>query len=450
MTNYDLIIIGAGAAGIMAAISAKTHHPEFKILIIDQTFALGRKILVCGAGRCNLTNINLSKNVGEYEGIDFPEVIKNHYYGANPEFVYKIFEQFGYDEIIKFFENLGVEVYIERKTNIGKVFPITDSAKTISLVLEEELIKLGIEVKLNTEVVKVNHSENFQIETRGVELSERQIKDLNLTNYSPEQNSQKFESKYIIFSTGGKTYPALGSNGTAYPLLQNFNHKIITPVPSALPLVSNNSLCKKLSGQKCDLIVTSFIGGEKIKTRYDDLMFTDYGLSGPSILNVSREISIELNRSVSKRNCKVIVNFLSDQNGNPRTLEDFKKRISKNLDSNLGFALVGILPNKIAFGLSDFLGNPNCKSILEDEILTEKIFNELSNFVFEITATRTWNEAEFTSGGVDTSEIITGTLESKMIKNMYFAGEVMDVDGDVGGYNLSWAWSTGWQAGKLG
>lgn len=172
---------------------------------------------------------------------------------------------------------------------------------------------LGIDIELNTEVVDVlagfGHTESFNISVKPVELTDRQIKELNFpTVYNSNLHSKIFTSKYLIFSTGGKTYPALGANGSAYPLLQNFQHKIVEPVPSALPLESDNPICKKLSGQKCDLIVTSIIGGEKIKTRYDDVMFTDYGLSGPSILNVSR-ISIELNRNKINRECNVVVNF---------------------------------------------------------------------------------------------------------------------------------------------
>lgn len=140
---------------------------------------------------------------------------------------------------------------------------------------------------------------------------------------------------------------------------------------------------------------------------------------------------------------------MSDTNGNPRTREEFSLRILKNQSSDLARSLVGILPNKIAFVIAEHFGNPTCIKLLEDATLKNEIFEKLSNFEFKISKTRTWNEAEFTSGGVDTNEITSETLQSKLVKNLYFAGEVVDVDGDVGGYNLSWAWGSGWVAGKL-
>jgi len=271
-TSIDLIIIGGGASGQMAAISAKKHHPNLSVAILDRTFALGRKILVCGAGRCNITNINLDKS------------IEDHYYGASKDFIKSIFTQFGYKDIIEFFNDLGIELYVERKTDIGKLFPITDQAKTVTALLEDELERLGVKIYLNTEVTQITKDTNFTIQTNKLDQQGKNI------------GSETFNSKYLMLSAGGKTYPALGSNGTGYELAQSFGHKIIKPVPSALPLVSNNPLSQELQDTKMEIEVTSIIEGKEIKTRSDDLMFTQYGLSGPAILNISREISIHINR----------------------------------------------------------------------------------------------------------------------------------------------------------
>lgn len=150
----DLIIIGGGAAGIIAAISSKKHHPDFSVAILYRTFALGRKILVCGAGRCNITNLNLGTE------------LEKRYYGASKEFIKKIFDQFGYKYIVKFFNYLGIELYVERKTDIGKLFPVTNQAKTVTTLLEDELNRLGIEIFLNTEVLNVSKNSDFKIETK--------------------------------------------------------------------------------------------------------------------------------------------------------------------------------------------------------------------------------------------------------------------------------------------
>lgn len=429
MTNnkiYNLIIIGGGAAGIMAAISAKRNHPEYSVAILDRTFALGRKILVCGAGRCNLTNINLDKS------------IEDHYYGASKEFISSIFEQFGYQDIIKFFADLGIEVYTERKTNIGKIFPVTDQAKTVTSLLEDELDRLGVEILLNTDVTKISK------DSSGMFI----IDASKLTQEGKVEGGVSFNSEFLIISAGGKTYPALGSNGSGYTLLELLGHNLITPVPSALPIVSKNRLSQELQGVKMEIEVTTIIDGKEIKTRSDDVMFTQYGLSGPAILNISREISIHINRE-SKSGVQIKLNFFPGKSSSEvkEYLNDrWKKRPSQTLEKSL----FGIFPNKISSSILKVLGFDINRKV-EDLRDNEKDFlaSKLTNYIVDIQGTRGWNEAEFTAGGIDTNEVNQGTLESKLMKDLYFCGEILDVDGDVGGFNLSWAWSSGNVAGKL-
>lgn len=423
MKYYDLIIIGGGAAGIMAAISAKRKNSNLTVAILDRTFALGRKILVCGAGRCNITNINLDKSIDQ------------HYYGALSDFTKNIFDQFGFRDIESFFLDLGIPLYIERKTNIGKLFPITDQAKTVTALLEDELDRLNIDVWLNTEVLSVKKvDEKFQIAAK--KLDEESQKDLN------------FNSTKLILSAGGKTYPALGSNGSGYDIAKALGHKMIHPVPSALPLVSKNPLSHELQGQKFEMEVTSLIDGKVIKTRTDDVMFTQYGLSGPAILNISREISIHINRE-SKNNASVRLNFLPGLNP-ASAMELFHARWSRRPDQSLEVSMYGLFPNKFPGSFLRVLKIDH-KKIVNSLTDQEKqlIVNSLTSFEVKITDTRGWNEAEFTAGGVDTSELKPKTLESEKVPNLYFCGEILDVDGDVGGFNLSWAWSSGHVAGML-
>ncbi len=426
MNNYDLIIIGGGAAGQMAAISAKRKNSKLKVAIIDRTFALGRKILVCGAGRCNITNINLDKD------------LEKRYYGAESNFIKDVLTQFSYQDIVSFFNELGVELYVERKTDIGKLFPVTDQAKTITALLENELKILGVDIHLNTEVTSASKTEQgFILNT-------------NLLNQEGKVTaSGQYNCKYLIISAGGKTYPALGSNGSGYTLAQSFGHSIVTPVPSALPLVSKNALSQELQGTKMEIEVTSIIEGKEIKTRTDDVMFTQYGFSGPAILNVSREISIQINR-FNKNNVELRLNFFPGKT-EQEVREILNVRWSKRPTLTLEESMFGLFPNKIPATLLKVLNLEKQIKVGElDENTKNRLVKGLTGYVVSVSATRGWNEAEFTAGGINTPEINAKTLESNITPNLYFCGEILDVDGDVGGFNLSWAWASGHVAGLLG
>lgn len=424
--KYDVIIIGGGAAGMMAAISTKRHHPDKSVLIIDRTFELGRKILICGAGRCNITNLNLSTK------------IEDSYHGANDDFVKSVINEFGYKDIVNFFNDLGVELYVERKTNIGKLFPVTDQARTIVDMLNDEIERLGIDVILETEVIDVNKNQNFEVICKEVDKSGNYVSNI----------EKKFEAENLILSAGGKSYPALGSNGTGYGIAKKFGHTIIKPIPAALPIEAKSQLCHFLQGQKLEIEVTSIIEGKAVKTRTDDVMFKKYGLSGPAILNISREISVHFNRE-EKDNAYVRLNFFPEKN-KQEVFELMKKRWEKRPDQTVEKSLYGLFPNKVARQLVIISeNNPESKvsSLTDDQI--ENLVEVLNNYRIRVTGTRGWNEAEFTAGGIDSSEIKFKTLESKLEDKLFFCGEIIDVDGDVGGFNLSWSWASGFNVGKL-
>jgi predicted Rossmann fold flavoprotein len=413
--KFDLVIVGGGAAGILAAISAKKYHPDYSICIIDRTFALGRKILVSGAGRCNITNINLTK------------ASATSYYGASPDFIASVFDQFSCDDIIKFFNDLGIETYIESKNTIGKVFPISEQAKSVTMLLADELNRLGIEVFLNEESrIITKHGDTFIIET----------------------NQQKISSKYVILSTGGMTYPALGSDGSGYNLAKAFGHEIIEPVPAALPLTAKSPLCHDLQGVKMKVTVSAVIDDKPTRTRTDDLIFAQYGFSGSGILNISREVSLHFNRE-HKNNAYLIINFFPDQ-----TAEQVKTLMETNWqkrpDQSIEKSLFGFMPIKLPAAILKTINiNPETQVKNFSEKERDQIIAIFTSFKVRLTGTRGWNEAEFTAGGVDTTEIKSKTLESTLCPGLYLCGEILNVDGDIGGYNLSWAWSSGYVAGKL-
>jgi predicted Rossmann fold flavoprotein len=419
-------IIGGGAAGIMAALSLRKNYPEAEIILFDRSISLGRKILVCGAGRCNITNLNLDKSAA------------THYYGAETNFVQSVFDQFPYDSIVNFFNELGIELYVERKTQIGKLFPITDQAKTVTTLLEDELRRLKIEINLNTECKSINkNGEIFNLQFQKLE------------NNIPIGEEFSIESDYVILSAGGKTYPALGSNGSGYTLAEGLGHKIIGPVPSAVPLVAKNPLSQEANGIKLDIEITSIIDGKEIKTTSDEVMVTQYGFSGPAVLNISREISIHLNRN-DGHNCFVKLNFFPELTRD-EVRNVLKERWSKRPDQTIEMSLNGLFAPKIPPVILKIINlDSTIKAKELDQNQIEKLVNFLTNFKVQVTDTKGWNEAEFTAGGIDTKEVNLGTLESKIIPKLYLCGEILDVDGDVGGFNLSWAWSSGFVAGKLG
>lgn len=415
-----LVIIGAGAAGIISAISARKHHPDFDITIIEKNPVLGKKILICGAGRCNVTNAKVSVD---------------RYYGAPSKFISTVVNQFNNHQVINFLNGLGIELYEEEKNGRkkGKIFPVTNQAKTITELLESELQRLNIQISYNSEVKNI----------------ERNTENNSKFTISVLKNGleSKIQADYLILACGGKTYPTLGATGFGYEIAKKLGHNIVEPVPSALPIEAEHPLINKLSGIRIDAEITSIIGGKAVKSDTDEMLFTKYGLSGPVILNISREISVRINRE-KQNDCRLKINFFPGENSNS-VMSIFQARWQARPDQKVLFSIYGLIPNQIAHTILEFLSIDKEK---QNQNLTKeeknKLVELLTNWMVDVKATRTWSEGEFTAGGVDTKEV-NASLESKIIKGLYFAGEVLNVDGDVGGFNLSWAWSSGYVAGKL-
>lgn len=413
MDMYDIVIIGGGPAGMMAAISAKKHHPDYSVVIIDRTFEIGRKFLTAGAGRGNLTNINLETGP------------QGHYYG-DQDFITSVFLQFGYTDIMKFFSEIGVSTYVELKTGKGKIFPEVDHAKTIRDLMVELIKEAGVTIVCNSTVVAIQkNGELLKIVTSTGEI----------------------EARSVILSAGGKTYPALGSDGSGYAIASSLGHTIIDPVVSAVPIVSKNILSHFLQGEKMNMQVTAILEGVEVSTAIGDVMFAQYGFSGPAVFDVSREFSIQINRE-HKSGCAVRLSFFPDET--PATLLALlEKRWVAHPSFTVAASLWGLLTQKASGGVCAALQFPKEKIVAQ---LTpeekQNLVKLLLSFESEVTGTRGWNEGEFTAGGVDTSEIDSQTMMSKKAKQVFLAGEILNVDGQVGGFNLSWAWATGWIAGK--
>jgi predicted Rossmann fold flavoprotein len=390
--SYRVVIIGGGAAGILAAISAKRNGKD--VIICETMPRLGRKILISGAGRCNISNLDLNEA---------------YYNPEAREFVKSIFSRFGSQRIEKFFNELGLMLYSEER----RVFPVTNQAASVLKVLEEELKNLKILIEFDFKVVNITCSPN------GFIVKSKSDKSISCNS--------------IVIAGGGKTYPSLGSDGSCYGLAKAFGHKIIEPVPSVVPFLVKDKFCYLLQGQKIQCIAKSIIDGKIKKEADGELLFTKYGLSGTAILDISEDISIAINR-LGKKGIQVSIDMVPFI-GEGGLKKEVENRISRHFTiENL---MMGILPNKFSLVFRDLFKKASA----------EEIVDMLKGKRFDIIGTKGWNEAEFTAGGVDVRDIKQGTLESKLKKGIYFAGEVLDVNGKRGGYNLAWAWASGFVAG---
>jgi predicted Rossmann fold flavoprotein len=392
MDKYPTIVIGGGAAGICAAISiARRGEP---VIICEKMPQLGKKILTTGNGRCNLLNEDMS------------EV---NYNSNARDMVRSVFSKFGKSEILNFFQGIGLEIYSKE----GRIFPVTNQASSVLKVLDMELTRLSVPGEYNFECSGFEFIKNY----------------IQVTSKA----GKKIQGRKVIITCGGKTYPVTGSDGSMYEIVSRMGHNLIEPVPSVVPLVVKDPLCPYLQGQRIFAKARSIIETRKGEEVEGELLFTKYGLSGTCILDISESISIALNR-YHQTEVYVSVDMVPFMSKEQLKTELKKRRIANFKVEDL---LVGILPNKFSVGLRD---------IFKKNDLTAAV-NSLKDRRFKVSGTRGWNEAEFTNGGIEVSEVNPKTLESKLKKDVYFAGEILDVNGKRGGYNLGWAWASGFVAG---
>lgn len=400
-----VVVIGGGASGMMAAIAASNKN---KVILIDKNEKLGKKLYITGKGRCNVTS---SKDLE-----DFFENIP-----TNSNFLYSSLYTFTNEDLISFFEKRGVKLKVERG---DRVFPESNKSSDIIKALKNELIKNNVEIMLNSCVKKFIIDKNKII---GIVLD----------------NNKTIYGEYFILCTGGLSYPKTGSTGDGYKFAKMMGHNIIKPSPSLVPIeIKENWISAKLQGLSLKNVEFSIIdeNNKILYTKFGEMLFTHYGLSGPIVLSGSGVLN-------NKNNCKAVINLkpaLTKKELDKRIQRDFEKFSNKDFKNSLD----ELLPKKIIdviVKLSQIDENKKVNLITKEE--RNSLVNLLQNFTLNIKGLRSIDEAIITSGGIDVKEVDSSTMKSKIISNLQFAGELLDVDAYTGGFNLQIAFSTAYLAG---
>lgn len=399
-----ILIIGGGAAGIMASFWAANENSE--VTIMERNDKIGRKILATGNGRCNFTNVFATME---------------NYHGENDKFPYSAFSQFEVYTTMAFFDSIGIKPKVEEE---GKVFPASLQSSSMIEVFNYEIKKRKINLKLNMKVTKIEKKkEKFIIET----------------NIGDEYSFDK-----VILTTGGKALPTSGSDGNGYNLAKSLGHNIIEPFPGIVQLHLEDKYSKEKSGVRIDGKAELYIDDKFIKSDKGDVLFTDYGISGPTILQLSRRAIYALRKG---KKVEIKVNLFKDES-KEEVYNYLNTRFTNLGDRSLKNSLIGYINKKLILPILKDTGLDSEKKVSElskEEV--NKLAEALVSWTFKVTDHQPWEFAQVTAGGIDTREIDSSTMESKIIEGLYFAGEIIDVDGDCGGYNLQWAWSSGYVAG---
>ena len=398
----EIAVIGGGASGLIAAITARKAGK--KVTILERKERILKKVLVTGNGRCNLTNARAS--------------ISN-YFGKNILLIENILNNFTPQNVMDFFYELGVICNEEER---GKVYPLSGQASSVVDALRFEAEKLGIKIETEFYVRKIE-KDGFKFKISS-------------------EDKRKIEANRVILSTGGQSYPELGSNGSGFQLAKDFGHSITKLSPAIVQLKTEKYQVKGLQGIKADTSVTAYGDNKKICTYNGELLFTDYGISGNIVFNISFVMPLY-------KNVEFEIDFMKkfDYNELYELLRK-RKKIMAHLTMENYFN--GMINKKLGQFLSKTSGieklSKPVKDLNDNEI--RKLCTSLKKYRINILETTGFKNAQVTAGGISLDEVNTDTLESKIIKGLYFSGEVLDVYGECGGFNLQWAWASGYIAGK--
>ncbi len=389
----SVAIIGAGASGLISAIFCA--KAGLRVEIFEQNTKPAKKILVSGNGRCNISNRNLSVN---------------DYFGENPSFVKYALEEFGFERFEKFCKEIGLVLNVIED---GRAYPLSNEAKSVAQIFESYSRSLGVTFHNNTKITDIK--------------------------------ALKEEFDAVIVATGSRAAEHLGGNADGESFAAAYGHNILSAYPSLVQLHLNSQIAKKMSGSKLNTEITLLINSTKERTITGDLLFTNYGVSGFAILDLSQTASEAL---LHYQAVDISINLLPHF-----TMQKLAAHIGKVAQNypklKIVDILAGLIPLKIAHGILETLGiSPNTDAKEVHTKTAKRVANLILNWRFEIHATHGFRHAEVSGGGIDTSEIDEKTMMSKKCKDLYFTGEVLDVVGKRGGYNFAWAWASGYLAAK--
>lgn len=406
MLNAQVVIIGGGAAGLMAA--GRASELSKKTLVIEKNDRCARKVLITGKGRCNVTN-----------NCDIETLLAN--IPNNPRFLYGAFNRFSPQDTMDFFESKGIKLKTERG---NRVFPVSDKAKDIADALEKYAKDNGADIITDT--------------VKSLWIEDGKLKGV-IT-----QHNDKIQAQSVVIATGGLSYPKCGSTGDGYKFAKQAGHTVCELKPSLIPIVTNEKWCKDLMGLSLKNVTLTVKSGEKvIFNELGEMLFTHFGVSGPLVLSASSVM-----KDYQKESLTMHIDLkpaLSEQQLDARILRDFKKYINKDFINSLG----DLLPRKLIPVVVNLSGIPFTTKI--NQISRKQratLIDIIKNLKLTVSGYRPIDEAIITSGGVKINEINPKTMESKLLSGLYFAGEVIDVDGFTGGFNLQIAFSTGFVSGE--
>ena len=406
-TIYDAAVIGAGPAGMMAAIRAG--HSGKKVVLLERNDAPGKKLLLTGNGRCNLTNAaSLDEFIDKFK--------------PNGEFLRTAFFKFSNQDLMDFFQSNGLEVKVEKQ---GKVYPVTDKAASVVAVLEKSLKDNGVETIYGRRVEKITaRNACFEVAVSG----------------------QIFKAKKVVLAAGGASYPATGSTGDGFALVSVFGHTIAPVLPGLVPLTVKEAWVKDLQGLSfADVRLIFYRDNKKISSDIGEMLFTHYGISGPLVLDISSEVAAAVEARGATRLCIDFLPGSTRQDLESGLFKDFNfksgGKIANILQAVFPKRMVGVFLGLLSIPSSSLAGQINKKDRLA-------IVEMLKAFPLTVTGSLSFDEAMVTCGGVSRKEINPRTMESRIVPGLYFCGEVIEGAASSGGYNLQQAFSTGYLAGE--
>jgi len=445
LLTYDLIVIGAGASGLVAAIAAA--RGGCRVLVIEKKEAAGKKILATGNGKCNYTNMLQTDKCYRSEDINF---------------VMKVLSSFDVHKTINFFRELGI--YPKEKN--GYLYPNSEQASSVVKVLMMECARVNVEFSFN-ETVRAIKEPFFTVicealeykgpaaKTIAADINNKKMNNKALSKGDNQKRMSRsgqeiiikkksYYAKNIILAAGGCASPKLGSDGSGFILAKALGHNIIKPLPALVQLRSSEKFCKSLSGVRTEAVVELFADDKLTAKEFGEVLFTDYGISGIPVLQISRFAAKALDCG---RRVFLKLDFLPAMTKHELSAL-IADRCCFNPDRTIEEMMTGLINNKLSYVIiRQAKLDPGKLSGRMSRKELDLLAGCIKEFIMQIIGTNSFEEAQVCAGGIDTAEVDAATMESRLVKGLYFAGEILDVDGTCGGYNLQWAWSSGYLAG---